>query len=602
MKIGDLEKLLGIKRSNIFYYEREGLLEPYREDNNYREYSEDDLRRLKTIVVLRKLGFTVAEIRALLAGERTLSDVLPENMERLSAQTEELDEAMAFCRELERRGVTMEDFDADAWFEAMESEERQGRRFLDLVGDAAEDVSRTMAFMQDSIGLHGPVWAMFFLSEEGIKKRRLWKFNWIQIALMCLWFFAGLPLISGVRPARPGAALAFILLEGVVLSLVLLFCARYVIPGRKPRQAFWLTIACYSFVTLLFTLVGQPVLELEFTDGAKERAVGRLLMENDAAIEDPAAYVRSKYGSEDMALDIWEHDDVMYVFAPWGVPFEFRRLEDGTWLEIVGIGSPASDGILYTVDPYGPEPYPSRLMLADGTVVMPVYEAHLSTGYVPVFAFDVSGGETYSGLLFGVDEGGGLHYSLRTKYYLRTEGADYNEPDLFKSYTAAKVYRTADGPAFFEAWKELRSTAWSTAPTAEADRAYMGVESSYLIYAEHIAPPSLVVDADAVIPDEWGLNEYNEIMYPQDDGARYIWSRVCHADVTALLYADEVTPALLHAAAQSARSAAETDGRGPNAALYTDYSPAYSQTRVWDGVTGAEALLSLSYAVRRELG
>lgn len=66
MQINDPESIPGIKRSSIFYYEREGLLEPTREDNNYREYSEGDLRRLKLVVVLREPGFTGAEIRALL--------------------------------------------------------------------------------------------------------------------------------------------------------------------------------------------------------------------------------------------------------------------------------------------------------------------------------------------------------------------------------------------------------------------------------------------------------------------------------------------------------------------------------------------------------
>ena len=46
MKINDLEKILGVKRSSIFYYEREGLLAPGREDNNYRDYTDEDLRSI----------------------------------------------------------------------------------------------------------------------------------------------------------------------------------------------------------------------------------------------------------------------------------------------------------------------------------------------------------------------------------------------------------------------------------------------------------------------------------------------------------------------------------------------------------------------------
>ena len=114
MKINDLEKILDVKRSSIFYYEREGLLAPRREENNYREYSEDDLRRLKTVVVLRKLGFTVEEIRALLDRDKALPDVLPGVIARLEAQAAELSEAADLCRAMDRQGVTMDSFDPDA--------------------------------------------------------------------------------------------------------------------------------------------------------------------------------------------------------------------------------------------------------------------------------------------------------------------------------------------------------------------------------------------------------------------------------------------------------------------------------------------------------
>ena len=46
MKIKEVEALVGIKKTNIRFYEREGLLNPERsEENNYREYSEEDVRK-----------------------------------------------------------------------------------------------------------------------------------------------------------------------------------------------------------------------------------------------------------------------------------------------------------------------------------------------------------------------------------------------------------------------------------------------------------------------------------------------------------------------------------------------------------------------------
>lgn len=49
MKIGQAAQLTGLTISNIRFYERKGLLEPERNDQSkYRNYSEQDIRRLKT--------------------------------------------------------------------------------------------------------------------------------------------------------------------------------------------------------------------------------------------------------------------------------------------------------------------------------------------------------------------------------------------------------------------------------------------------------------------------------------------------------------------------------------------------------------------------
>ncbi len=617
MKINDLEKLTGLKRSNIFYYEREGLLVPKREDNNYREYAEDDLRRLKTIVVLRKLGFTVAEIKSLLDGERTLPDILPENMTRLAEQSAELDEALALCREMARQNLTMADFDADAWFETIENEEKQGRRFLDFMGDVADDVTRTMAFVQDSIGLQGPVWALYFLSEEGIRKRRLWKWYWISWLLSVFWLLAYPMLLPGayMRPAHPWAALAFAVVEGVAGSLALLFCARYVIPGRKPRQAFWLTVGCVLCAHLLLYAAGRPALEMT-VDEEKQQTYLANMGESSGAVEDPLAYVQTEYNEKyyggKAELRSWQAEDRMFVFSSWGVTFEFRRQGDGSWLEVRGVTSPTESGTLYTADPYGPEPYPSRLMLSDGTVVEPVYEARFDTGYIPLFAFDVSHGETCRGILFGVDETGGLRYELRTEYAIapeRTMAAYYNQPGFFRQYGAYRVWGTADGPAFLAAWGDFRRDLWQTAPDVTLDTGSLGVDSSYVLWAEHIAPPSLVVMGEgSYVPDDWGLMEYNEILYYRDEetypriyepGYQYKWDKNCWGDITALLTADTVTPALLRQAAQTVLGMGET---GATFAGFTEYAAPYAETRTWNGLEAPEELVSLGLAVRRELG
>ena len=47
MTIKELERRTGLPRTSIRFYEQEGLLTPERRENNYRDYSEDNVRTLE---------------------------------------------------------------------------------------------------------------------------------------------------------------------------------------------------------------------------------------------------------------------------------------------------------------------------------------------------------------------------------------------------------------------------------------------------------------------------------------------------------------------------------------------------------------------------
>ena len=63
MNTKQVEELTGLTRQNIRYYERQGLLEPARADeNDYRDYSQKDVERLKLIKMLRMLDLSLIHI------------------------------------------------------------------------------------------------------------------------------------------------------------------------------------------------------------------------------------------------------------------------------------------------------------------------------------------------------------------------------------------------------------------------------------------------------------------------------------------------------------------------------------------------------------
>ena len=66
MHIKDVEQRTGLSRANIRYYEQEGLVHPARRKNGYRDYSEADLEILEKIKLLRRLGVSVEELKAMI--------------------------------------------------------------------------------------------------------------------------------------------------------------------------------------------------------------------------------------------------------------------------------------------------------------------------------------------------------------------------------------------------------------------------------------------------------------------------------------------------------------------------------------------------------
>lgn len=66
MNIGASSEASGVSQRMIRHYEKIGLIPaPPRRDSGYRDYSDDDVHRLRFIANARDLGFPVEEIRSL---------------------------------------------------------------------------------------------------------------------------------------------------------------------------------------------------------------------------------------------------------------------------------------------------------------------------------------------------------------------------------------------------------------------------------------------------------------------------------------------------------------------------------------------------------
>ena len=78
--VGQVARRAGVGIETVRFYERHGLLdEPERRESGYRQYGDPDVAVLRFIRRAKRLGFTLKEIKALLAlrldGSATRSDV-----------------------------------------------------------------------------------------------------------------------------------------------------------------------------------------------------------------------------------------------------------------------------------------------------------------------------------------------------------------------------------------------------------------------------------------------------------------------------------------------------------------------------------------------
>ena len=87
MKRNEVEKITGLTRKAILYYEDKGLIRPHKEENNYRSYSEEDVDRLLQISIYRKLGLSLLEIKNILSTkEKELASILRDRQYRLKLE------------------------------------------------------------------------------------------------------------------------------------------------------------------------------------------------------------------------------------------------------------------------------------------------------------------------------------------------------------------------------------------------------------------------------------------------------------------------------------------------------------------------------------
>ena len=121
MTIKDIETQTGLARANIRYYEAEGLIAPERAENGYREYSQEDAEILLRVKLLRALGLTVGQIKALVRGETELETALSARIAAIQKEKAELDRAGEIAGRLRQAHAQFRTLDARPYLDEMQT-------------------------------------------------------------------------------------------------------------------------------------------------------------------------------------------------------------------------------------------------------------------------------------------------------------------------------------------------------------------------------------------------------------------------------------------------------------------------------------------------
>ena len=129
MKIGEAAKKAGISPGNIRFYEKKGLLKPSREESSsYRNYTEEDVDRLKRILILRKTDLSCRKYFPASGWKRRSR--LP--FEKTGGNSGKSDERTGrFSSPLQKTGTggRSSESRSEKYLQFIQKEEQEGRRF-----------------------------------------------------------------------------------------------------------------------------------------------------------------------------------------------------------------------------------------------------------------------------------------------------------------------------------------------------------------------------------------------------------------------------------------------------------------------------------------
>ncbi|MCR5785280.1 MAG: MerR family transcriptional regulator [Eubacterium sp.] len=528
MKIKELEKEIGIPRANIRYYEKEGLLSPERGENGYREYSYEDLERLRRIVIFRKLGISLDDIKNLLDESTDLQSVLEKNIADLKSQIKQLNGSLEICSEMQSDKAEMSSFDTDRYWREITENEKKGYTFFSIVDDVWDDLADFYEFEKKHIGFNmiSPLfkdmrgYVVFFLVVE---------LAWIAI--------------SSVRYVTTGSLMeaAICTLVGL-LSLALaivyrIFWVRFVIKKLRPR------IAAALYIIIAIALIVIPpiyiIRQLSFTINANE--YGGYPLEDEiisVKCSDPEEYLSSLSVTE--IAGTYKADTYEIYVSDGGSSFCFVKKDstDPEWYYYGAGSAKVGNTVIFPTD----EALFDEVVAidSDGKIYEPLCVFDTSAGIISVFTFDVSDDREYD-FSFYYNNGG---------EYIPADYTFYSKS--LEEYNFTQLSQTDEGKFFMDYFDEWIEKTESAALSSDISTGTQILTKGYFGNHEYKIYPD--AEGDYYYKDECSYMDYYVIkngedyilkeIYTSEDGGVKVNIFKAERDENLIKYFDEAVSAI----------------------------------------------------------
>lgn len=191
MYINEVEHIVGLSKKSIRYYEENGLLSPTRNrENDYRIYTEKDIKKLKTIKFLRECNVPIKQLQKLEKGTISLTECMIDCIKKIEEEEKNYKKIKELCTEISKRSTSYENIEITPYFQEVNKLNKEGFTMRDVTSNKTKKITgailSSLAFSLFFIFLVGMI-TYFQLTEST-------KMPWaIYTVLMVLFAF---PLVS----------------------------------------------------------------------------------------------------------------------------------------------------------------------------------------------------------------------------------------------------------------------------------------------------------------------------------------------------------------------------------------------------------------------